>query len=263
MAVRAAYLEHAAHAERDELEYVPEFSRRGRAIPVYATLRHLGRQGVAALVERCCAHARLFAEVLAASRACRILNDVVLNQVLVRFGDSDELTRGGDRAGAARRHMLARRHHLAGQGAMRISVSNWSTAEDDVRRSADAILKAFRDLATSGREQDHDRPDQRCAGQRVRVTERLRHDGHDRAPADGAGAGRLAGAGARTQAPRGRAEDAYAGLGGISAIRTRSVADGRGRGRCDAGDAGHRLGHRLPRCRRHHPPSEGASVSRA
>jgi glutamate/tyrosine decarboxylase-like PLP-dependent enzyme len=144
MAVRAAYLEHAAHAERDELEYVPEFSRRGRSIPVYATLRHLGRGGVAGLVERCCSHARLFASLLGAETGIAILNEVVLNQVLVRFGDSDEVTRaviarvqeeGTCWLGGTTWHGLA---------AMRISVSNWSTSEDDVRRSAQAISKAFR-----------------------------------------------------------------------------------------------------------------------
>ena len=140
MAVRAAYLEHAANAERDELEYVPEFSRRGRAIPVYATLRHLGRRGVAGLVERCCAHARLFAGLLAAEEGVEILNDVVLNQILVRFGDSDEATR----------EVIARVQRdgtcwlggttSQGKAAMRISVSNWSTSEDDVLRSARAII---------------------------------------------------------------------------------------------------------------------------
>ncbi|HVF35836.1 MAG TPA: aminotransferase class V-fold PLP-dependent enzyme, partial [Candidatus Saccharimonadia bacterium] len=93
MAVRAAYLELAAHAERDALEYVPEFSRRGRSVPVYATLRHLGRRGVSDLVDRCCAHAVRFATLLAREDGIAILNEVVLNQVLVRFADSDDVTR--------------------------------------------------------------------------------------------------------------------------------------------------------------------------
>ena len=143
MAVRAAYLEHAENSERDELEYVPEFSRRGRSIPVYATLRHLGRRGVAELVERCCAHARLFGELLGAQPGVEILNDVVLNQVLVRFGDSDERTR----------EVIARVQQNGtcwlggttwhGKAAMRISVSNWSTTKGDVDLSAAAILDAW------------------------------------------------------------------------------------------------------------------------
>ncbi len=144
MAVRAAYLEHAAHAERDAFEYVPEFSRRGRSIPVYATLRHLGRRGVAELVERCCSHARLFADLLGREEGVKILNDVVLNQVLVRFSDSDGTTRevitrvqqeGTCWLGGSTWHGLA---------AMRISLSNWSTTDDDVVRSAKAIIAAHR-----------------------------------------------------------------------------------------------------------------------
>jgi len=144
MAIRAAYLEHAANAERDEFEYVPEFSRRGRSIPVYATLRHLGRRGVAELIERCCSHARRFAELLGKEEGVEILNDVVLNQVLVRFGASDEVTReviarvqrdGTCWLGGTTWH---------GKAAMRISVSNWSTTDADVVRSATAIIAAHR-----------------------------------------------------------------------------------------------------------------------
>ena len=144
MAVRAAYLEHAEHAERDALEYVPEFSRRARSVPVHAALRHLGRDGVAALIERCCAHARRFAERLARETGVRVLNDVVANQVLVRFGDDDDTTR----------EVIARVQRdgtcwlggttWKGLAAMRISVSNWATGEDDVDRSVAAIVNAFR-----------------------------------------------------------------------------------------------------------------------
>lgn len=144
MAVRAAYLEHAAHAERDAFEYVPEFSRRARATPVYATLRHLGRHGVADLVDRCCAHARRFAERLGEEPGVVILNDVVLNQVLVRFADSDEITRAviADVQREGTCWLGGTTWH--GEAAMRISVSNWSTSEDDVRRSAEAILRVAR-----------------------------------------------------------------------------------------------------------------------
>ena len=144
MAVRAAYLEHAANAERDNFEFVPEFSRRARSIPVYTTLRHLGRKGVEDLIDRCCSHAKLFASLLAKEDDVVILNDVVLNQVLVRFGDSDETTR----------EVITRVQQdgtcwlggttWQGVAAMRISVSNWSTTEDDVRRSVEAIVKAYR-----------------------------------------------------------------------------------------------------------------------
>ena len=146
MTVAAAYLIQTRGAERDAVDWVPEFSRRARGIPVYAALRALGRDGVADLVDRCCARARQFAAVLGGEPGVRILNDVVLNQVLVRFGDDDTLTRevitgvqldGTCWASGTTWHDLA---------AMRISVSNWATSEADVDVSAAAMLRIFREL---------------------------------------------------------------------------------------------------------------------
>ena len=147
MAVQASYLEQAdPTAARDPLDWAPEFSRRARGFPIYAALRSLGRSGVAEIVERCCDHARAFGERLAAVDGVEILNDVVLNQVLVRFGDSDETTR----------EVIARVQRdgtcwLGGtvwkeRAAMRISVSNWMTDEEEIDRSAEAILRAFREI---------------------------------------------------------------------------------------------------------------------
>ena len=94
------------------------------------------------MVERCCDHAARFAELLGAESGVEILNDVVLNQVLVRFGDDDELTqatvKGVQEDGTCWLSGTVRR----GKAAMRISVSNWRTSEDDVDRSAAAILEA-------------------------------------------------------------------------------------------------------------------------
>jgi hypothetical protein len=81
----AEYIPPALHDERYQADWVPEFSRRARGFAVYAGLRELGRRGVAELVERCCGCARLMAEELARDPRVRVLNDVVLNQVLVRF----------------------------------------------------------------------------------------------------------------------------------------------------------------------------------
>jgi len=141
MAVRAEYLEHSAGVERDNFEFVPEFSRRARGIPVYAALRALGRRGVETMVDNGCARAREIADLLRADSRVKILNDVVLNQVLVRFGDSDELTK----------EVVARVQREGtcwlggttwqGLGAMRISVSHWGTSEEDAERSAEAILR--------------------------------------------------------------------------------------------------------------------------
>ncbi|WP_342315654.1 aminotransferase class V-fold PLP-dependent enzyme [Lysobacter sp. FW306-1B-D06B] len=146
MTSAAAYLIQTKGPERDAVDWVPEFSRRARGVPVYATLRALGRDGVQDLVERSCARARQMADVLRAAEGVRILNDVVLNQVLVRFGDDDELTRavieGVQRDGTCWLGGTT----WQGLGAMRISVSNWATSEDDAARSAAAILRVFHSL---------------------------------------------------------------------------------------------------------------------
>jgi glutamate/tyrosine decarboxylase-like PLP-dependent enzyme len=141
----AAYLIQTGGLERDAVDWVPEFSRRARGVPVYATLRTLGREGVASLVQRCCARARQMAALLALGEGVRVLNDVVLNQVLVRFGD-DDLTRavvtGVQDEGTC--WLSGTTWH--GLGAMRISVSNWATSEEDAARSAEAILRVYRSL---------------------------------------------------------------------------------------------------------------------
>ncbi len=142
----AAYLIQSKGAERDAVDWVPEFSRRARGVPVYATLRTLGRDGIEALIDRCCARARQMAQLLAAEPGIRILNDVVLNQVLVRFADDDEITRrviiGVQQEGTC--WLGGTVWH--GMAAMRISVSNWATSEDDAARSAAAIVQVFRCL---------------------------------------------------------------------------------------------------------------------
>jgi glutamate/tyrosine decarboxylase-like PLP-dependent enzyme len=131
-----------ADAQRDPCEWVPELSRRGRGFTVYAVLKHLGRSGIRDMIERCCARARQMAELLRQHLGVEILNDVVLNQVLVRFNQSDDFTRtviqrvqqnGTCWLGGTTWHNMA---------AMRVSVSNWSTTERDIELSAQAILRA-------------------------------------------------------------------------------------------------------------------------
>jgi glutamate/tyrosine decarboxylase-like PLP-dependent enzyme len=149
MAVVAGYLQRADG--RSGSDWVPESSRRARGFALYAALRELGRSGVEELVERCCWHARRFADLLGAEPAVEILNDVVLNQVLVRFGDDDDLTRA----------VVARVQQdgtcwlggtdWQGRAAMRISVSSFRTTADDVERSAAAILEAAAALTGSPR----------------------------------------------------------------------------------------------------------------
>ena len=148
MTLSASYILETA-AERDPHEFVPEESRRARAVPIYAALRALGRRGVAEIVDRCCDLATRMASRLSAHPSLRVLNDVVLNQVLVRVNgpDPDALTRemmahvqqdGICWAGGTSWH---------GMTAMRISIANWSTTEADVDRSAESILKAVDQIA--------------------------------------------------------------------------------------------------------------------
>jgi glutamate/tyrosine decarboxylase-like PLP-dependent enzyme len=118
-----------------------ESSRRARGMAVWAAIRSLGRDGVAALVDRCCAHARRFADALDATDGVTVRNDVVLNQVLVSFGDdarTDRVVERVQRSGTC--WMGAATWH--GRRVMRISVSGWSTTEADVDRCVRAILDA-------------------------------------------------------------------------------------------------------------------------
>jgi glutamate/tyrosine decarboxylase-like PLP-dependent enzyme len=141
MSMSAAYLP-ASATEREPLEYVPEMSRRARGFPIYAALRSLGKRGVADMVERSCALATYLAEQLAADPAVRILNDVVLNQVLIRFGDDDEQTREVVRRVQADGTLWAGGTVWHGLAAMRLSVSGWSTSRADALRTVEAILRA-------------------------------------------------------------------------------------------------------------------------
>jgi glutamate/tyrosine decarboxylase-like PLP-dependent enzyme len=148
MRVTASYLVQTDDLRRrDDVDWTPEFSRRARGFAVYAAIRELGRDGIAELVERSCAHARRFAATLEAGGA-EILNDVVLNQVLVRFGDGERTRAVIERVQADGTCWLGGTE-WGGEHAMRISVSNWRTTEDDVDRSAAAILAASRDAVTA------------------------------------------------------------------------------------------------------------------
>ena len=145
MAYTATYLVGGAPATvRSPGDYVLESSRRARGVATWAAIRQLGRKGIADLVDRCCALARRFASQLAAVADVQISNDVVLNQVLVRFGDDDTKT---DHVVAAVQRsgecwMGSTTWH--GRRYMRISVSSWRTTEEDVDRSVAAILSAAR-----------------------------------------------------------------------------------------------------------------------
>lgn len=152
MTVTASYLVQAAPGtDRDSVDWTPEFSRRARAVPVYAAIRSLGRAGISSIVDRSCAHARRFADLLRAEPGVIVLNDVVLNQVLVRFlaasgeaVDHDARTRAVISAVQQDGTCWLGGSVWRGQAVMRISVSNAATTVDDVNRSVEAILGAAR-----------------------------------------------------------------------------------------------------------------------
>jgi glutamate/tyrosine decarboxylase-like PLP-dependent enzyme len=143
MSMKASYLQRGADEERVGGDWAPESSRRARVLPLYALFRSLGGDGIAAIVRRNCLLARRMADRLSSERGVSILNDVVLNQVLARFTD-DETTSRVIAAVQAEGTCWAGGALWQGKQAMRISVSNWSTTEADIDRSADAILNCFR-----------------------------------------------------------------------------------------------------------------------
>ena len=153
MTVTGSYLISAGGVARDGFDWVPESSRRTRGVPVYAALRSLGRSGVTAMIERCCALSRRFAVGLGARPGVEILNEVVLNQTLVRFHPADGGAGVDAAADALTRAVIERVQRdgtcwLGGttwhdMAAMRLSLSNWSTSEADVDRTVEVILRCY------------------------------------------------------------------------------------------------------------------------
>jgi glutamate/tyrosine decarboxylase-like PLP-dependent enzyme len=130
-----------AGTARDEMDFVPEHSRRARGFPIYAALRTLGRSGVADLVESSCARARALAAGLAELPDCEIMNEVVLNQVLFRFeadATTDRILAAVQEGGEAWTSGTTRN----GRKAIRLSVSSWQTSEADVERTIAAFAAA-------------------------------------------------------------------------------------------------------------------------
>jgi glutamate/tyrosine decarboxylase-like PLP-dependent enzyme len=149
MGVTAAYLPPAPGQQRDPFEWVPELSRRARGFTIYAAIRALGANGIAAMVERCCDLASAMARRLANHPDVRIVNEVVLNQVLVEVGDA-ALTADVIARIQADGTLWLGGSTFHGTPTIRISVSGWNTREADIDRSADAILAAV-DAARAAR----------------------------------------------------------------------------------------------------------------
>jgi glutamate/tyrosine decarboxylase-like PLP-dependent enzyme len=139
MAVTAEYLP-TESSYRNPSDFTPELSRRARGVEVWAALRSLGRSGLAEMVERNCRQARRFAEGLQAA-GFQVLNEVVLNQVLVSFGDA-QTTQRVITAIQADGTCWCGGTIWQGHTAMRISVSSWATTDEDVERSLSAMIRA-------------------------------------------------------------------------------------------------------------------------
>ncbi|MBM2840244.1 MAG: Pyridoxal-dependent decarboxylase [Bacteroidetes bacterium] len=141
MSITAEYLPTETD-RRNPSDFTPELSRRARGVEVWAALRTLGKQGVAEMIERTCRHARRFADGLRAA-GFQVLNDVVLNQVLVSFGDAaitNRVIEGIQEDGTC----WCGGTVWQGQTAMRISVSSWATTDEDVERSLEAMVRTAR-----------------------------------------------------------------------------------------------------------------------
>ena len=149
MSFKASYLQRGADEERNGMDWVPESSRRARVIPLYALIKSLGRDGIAGMIRRNVQLAHRMADRLSEVPGVRILNQVVLNQVLVRFDgtpdrSADEMTRAVMREIQAEGTCWAGGAVWHGKQVMRISISNWSTSEADIDRSAAAIAQCCR-----------------------------------------------------------------------------------------------------------------------
>jgi glutamate/tyrosine decarboxylase-like PLP-dependent enzyme len=127
--------------QRDSTNYVPESSRRARAVPIYAAIRSLGRAGVAELVERNCAQARRIAARLDGVAGAEVLNDVVLNQVLLRLPGGDDVNRAAAEAIQRDGTCWLGGTTWNGEYVLRISIANWATTDSDVDRAAEAIAR--------------------------------------------------------------------------------------------------------------------------
>lgn len=146
MSISAEYLP-TVSAHRNPSDYTPELSRRGRGVDIWAALRHLGRSGLSEMIERSCRQARRFADGLSAA-GFDILNDVVLNQVLVSFGDAETTNRAIADI-QAEGTCWAGGTVWQGKTAMRISVSCWATTDEDVEKSIEAIVRVASPLLSS------------------------------------------------------------------------------------------------------------------
>ncbi|HKU04391.1 MAG TPA: pyridoxal-dependent decarboxylase [Arthrobacter sp.] len=142
MGLHASYLVHDAEGPGDPFEKVPELSRRARGVPVWAALKSLGRGGVAAQVAGLAAAARAISEGLAALDGVEVLNDVGYTQVCLAFGD-DATTRAVTARIIEEGKVWMSGSRWRDRDILRVSVSNWHTAGEDVATAVDAVRSAL------------------------------------------------------------------------------------------------------------------------
>ena len=152
LSARASYLTHASDA-RDQIDWNPEWSRRGRGFATYAALRELGRQGVAELIDRCCDHAHALVMRIGSLDGAEVVWEPQINQGMVRFLDPREGASEEDHDAFTDRMMaeiLASGEAFFtgttwhGRRAMRVSVCNWQTSAEDVDRVVASVAKILR-----------------------------------------------------------------------------------------------------------------------
>ena len=153
MTIAASYLPPVGEGDRDPSHYVPELSRRARGFATWAMIRHLGRDGIAAMVAEHCRLARHMAARLAREPGVHVLNDVVLNQMIVRFGTPDCDETADRQTLETIRRVQADGTCFAGgarwrdRWALRLSVISAPTTEADIERTCDAICAAWRTVS--------------------------------------------------------------------------------------------------------------------
>jgi aromatic-L-amino-acid decarboxylase len=154
---RAAFSHRTSYTQfvddaRDQIEWNPEWSRRGRGVPTYAALRQLGRNGIAELIDRCCAHAHALVTRIGALQDAQVIWEPVINQGLVRFCDAspgageqdhDRYTDAVIARITASGEAFFGGTTWRGKRCMRISVCNWQTSADDVDRAVAAAQRAL------------------------------------------------------------------------------------------------------------------------
>jgi glutamate/tyrosine decarboxylase-like PLP-dependent enzyme len=144
MAYTAEYLTgQVAGREYGGGDFVPESSRRARGFATWAAIRSMGRSGLVELVERCCRLARRLADGVATISQARVVNEVVLNQVLIRVGDASFTDRVEQLIQEEGKIWMGATT-WRGERLLRVAVSNWATGEDDIDRAVDAIARAVR-----------------------------------------------------------------------------------------------------------------------